>query len=230
MLLREMDMKRMQFVFAAAVIIGGIGFSVQLMAGQPAVNDVAVSGSTAVAAATLGGDDAAFVGSKKCKKCHSKAHKSWGKTKHGKALDLLKPGEAKEAKEKYKLDPAKDYTTDEACLKCHVVGHGKDGGYATPAADDKKAVRAAKSLAGVGCESCHGAGGSYMALHQEIFKAKRKYKVDEMYAAGVKKIEAATCTACHNDKSPTYDASAPFDFEKAKEAGIHEHTALELRE
>ncbi len=223
-------MKRTQCVLAIAIVLGGIGFSVQLLAGPPAVSDVAVSGSTAVAAAALGGDEAAFVGSKKCKKCHSKQNKAWGKTKHAKALDLLKPGEAKEAKEKYKLDPAKDYTTDAACLACHTVGHGKDGGYTTPPADDKKAARKAKALAGVGCESCHGAGGAFMALHEEIFKAKRKYKVDEMYAAGVTKIEAATCTACHNDKSPTYDASAPFDFEKMKESGIHEHTALELRE
>lgn len=223
-------MKRMQFVLAAAVIVCGIGFTVQLMAGQPAVSDTAVSGTTAVVAATLGGDEAEYVGSKKCKKCHNSEHKSWSKTKHANALEALKPGEAKETKEKFKLDPAKDYSTDAACLACHVVGYGKAGGYTTPDPSDKKAVRAADSLSGVGCEMCHGAGGKFVDLHEEIFKAKRKYKVEEMYAAGVKKIEESTCTACHNDKSPTYDASKPFDFAKAKETGVHEHTALELRE
>ena len=44
------------------------------------------------------------------------------------------------------------------------------------------------------------------------------------------KIEAATCTACHNDKSPTMDASKPFDFEKQKVEGSHENFPLKQRE
>jgi len=171
-----------------------------------------------------------YVGANKCKKCHLKEHKSWSSNKKSKALETLMPGQAAEAKQKHNLDPNKDYSTDAACLKCHTTGFGHPSGYAVPDAADEKAVKEAQNLAGVGCESCHGAGSGYMVLHEEIMKSKRTYKVDEMYAAGMTKIEAAACTNCHNDQSPTYDAANPFDFEKMKATGGHEHFELKQRE
>ncbi len=171
-----------------------------------------------------------YTGSKKCKMCHIKVHKSWAKTKMGKAFDTLKPGERAEAKTKAGLDPQKDYTTDDSCLACHTTGFGKKGGYATPDAADKKAVKKAKDLAGVGCEACHGPGSAYNKVHKDIQKSKRTYKQEELYAVGMTKMGAKACTDCHNDKSPTYDASKPFDFEKQKDADTHEHAALKQRE
>jgi len=174
--------------------------------------------------------DYEFTGSNKCKKCHIKEHKSWEKTKMGQALETLKPGAAAEIKTKFGLDPQKDYTTDEKCLACHTTGYGKPGGYAIPAAGDEKAAKAAKNLAGGGCETCHGAAGKYIDIFEDIFKSKRKYKVDELHAAGMTKIDAATCTQCHNDKSPTFDATKPFDFEKMKDQDRHEKVELKQRE
>ncbi len=204
----------------------------QMGGASPAVagdDHVTASAATLISTVVTGGD-AEYVGSKKCKKCHLKQHKSWESTKHAAALAVLKPGERSEAKSKSKLDPGKDYTTDAGCLACHVTGFGKPGGYAVPA--DEEAAKKAEDFAGAGCEMCHGAGGGFMALHEEIKKSKRMYKDEEMYAAGVVKIEAAVCTKCHNDKSPTYDASKPFEFEKAKKAegGTHENIPLTQRE
>ncbi len=71
-----------------------------------------------------GGSGYAYVGSNKCKKCHSKQHKSWKKTKMALALETLKPGAVAEIKTKYGLDPKKDYSTDAECLKCHTTGFG----------------------------------------------------------------------------------------------------------
>jgi hypothetical protein len=176
------------------------------------------------------GDDAKFVGSKKCKMCHSAQFKSWESMSKSKTLEALMPGNAAEAKTKHNLDPAKDYSTDPACLKCHSTGFGHDGGYFVPDAADEKAVTTAAKLAGVGCESCHGAGDAYNELHKEIKKSKRMYKADEMYAAGMNKIEESVCTACHNDTSPTYDASKAFDFAAMKDKGAHDHSALKQRE
>ncbi len=175
------------------------------------------------------GDSPAFVGSRKCKKCHLKQYKSWKKGKKFSALETLKPGQASEAKGKHNLDPAKDYSKDVKCLACHTTGFGKDGGYAIPDPTDKKAVKKASKLAGIGCESCHGPGGAYITLHTEIMKSKRTYTDAEMYGAGLHKIEAATCTACHNEKGPTYDAANPFDFAKKKQIGAHEHFPLKQR-
>ena len=44
------------------------------------------------------------------------------------------------------------------------------------------------------------------------------------------KQEEKACTGCHNDKSPTFDASKALDYEKGKGAGTHAHTPLEQRE
>ncbi len=183
--------------------------------------------------AALAGEPAGghgYVGSKSCKKCHIKVHKSWAKTKMAQALESLKPGQDTEVKEKHGLDPKKDYTKDEACLKCHVTGYGEKDGYAVPDPADKKAVKAAAQRAGVGCEACHGPGEEYSAVFKEIQKSKRTYKPEELYAVGLKKMDAAACTNCHNEKSPTFDKTKGFDFNQGKEADTHEHAALKQRE
>ena len=171
-----------------------------------------------------------YVGTKKCKKCHIKQHKSWDKTRMSKAFDILKPGNSADMKKKFKLDVDKDYTTDKQCLKCHTVGFGQAGGYATPDPSDKKSVRTAKKLEGIGCESCHGPGSEYVPIFEEIMKSKRKYKVDELYAAGLTKIGPEVCLTCHNEESPTVSAGDTFDYETRKEEGTHEHLPLKQRE
>jgi hypothetical protein len=169
--------------------------------------------------------DAEFIGSAKCKKCHLPEHKSWEKLQHSKAFETLKPNVKAEVKTKFKLDPAKDYTTDAACVGCHTVGSGKPGGFKVGAPPDDQ-----KHLLGVGCENCPGAGGNYMAVHEEVMKSKRKYKQEEMHAAGTVTPTKETCVTCHNEKSPTHDASKPFDFEAKKKDGVHESTPLKQRE
>jgi hypothetical protein len=176
-------------------------------------------------------EDYEYVGSQKCKKCHIKIFKSWEKTKKGSTVfNTLKPGVASEMKSKHGLDPAKDYTKDATCLACHTTGFGHASGYAVPAEDDPVAAKKAEQFAHVGCESCHGPASGYLPLFEEIQKSKRKYKVEELHAKGLKTVDATTCTNCHNEKNPTFDAATPFDFEKLKEKGTHEHEELKLRE
>ena len=163
----------------------------------------------------------AYVGSGKCKMCPVKQHKSWKKTK---------PGQAVEARLKFKLDPQKDYTRDTACLKCHTTGFGHDGGYVIPDPDDKKQVKRAKKMRGLGCESCHGAGSEYIKVFTEIFMSKRKYTVDELYAVGLTKIDAGVCTECHNEEGPTHDPSKAFDFAEMKAKDAHVTVPLKQRE
>jgi hypothetical protein len=170
-----------------------------------------------------------YVGSKKCKKCHVQQYKSWEQTKMANALDILKPGNSAEAKKKFNIDVDKDYTTDGACLKCHTVGYGQPGGYEVPDPSDKKAVRKAESLAGVGCESCHGPGSAYIEVFEEIMKSKRTYTQEELYAVGLTRIDESTCTICHNADSQTRDAGKPFDFAKQKDEGTHEHVEMKQR-
>ena len=179
-----------------------------------------------------------YVGTRNCRMCHKDHHKGWEATKMAKAFESLKPGVKAEAKKKHGLDPAKDYTTDPKCLSCHVTGFGEPGGYAVlgPMPDDKKEARKWKrakkkmdAMASVSCEACHGAGEAYAKIFSDIMKSKRKYKVEELYAAGLKKMDASACTNCHNEKSPTFDKKKGFDFKRYKMTDTHPHIPLKQR-
>jgi hypothetical protein len=117
-----------------------------------------------------------YVGNKKCKMCHLKEWKSWNETKMAQAFEQLKPGERAEAKKAAGLDPDKDYTKDETCLSCHTTGYGKPGGFVN--------IETTPNLTGVGCEMCHGAGGTYVKSQYMSLKNKEYVKA-EIVAAGM---------------------------------------------
>ncbi len=156
----------------------------------------------------------AFVGTKKCKKCHLKEYKSWAETKMAKSFNDLKPGERVENKIVAGLDPEKDYTTDATCLPCHTTGYGKKGGFVD--------VETTPELVGVSCEACHGAGADYIQEQLMSLKNKTYAKVDVVAAGMVAEVSAEQCTPCHNAESPFVGDDFVFDFEANKEEGIHE--------
>ena len=86
-----------------------------------------------------------FVGSETCKECHRKTTRSWGKTKMAQSFEILKPGVRSEAKQKFNLDPKKDYTQEKKCLPCHTTGYGKPGGFVS--------AKETPLHLGVGCEA-----------------------------------------------------------------------------
>lgn len=90
-----------------------------------------------------------YVGSKKCKMCHTKEYKSWEKTKHGAAFDSLSDAEKK----------------DPEVLKERTTGYGKPGGF--------KSVEETPELANVGCEMCHGPGGKHVDVPLSDKEAKK---------------------------------------------------------
>jgi hypothetical protein len=113
----------------------------------------------------------AFVGEKKCKKCHIKDHKTWRDTKHAKAFEYLDAEQQKDAE----------------CIKCHTTGYGM-GGFTS--------VDATPELLNVQCEQCHGAGGNHIPLMDQL----KKDKVDKSEYPADKKIDKTPsgCTQCHN--------------------------------
>jgi cytochrome c553 len=166
----------------------------------------------ALSAAPTLAQDHAYIGTKNCRKCHIKEYKSWQETTMANAFETLKPGVKAERKTELGLDPAKDYTTDAECVRCHVTGYGKEGGF-TSIADTP-------DLAGVGCEMCHGAGGTYTQDGYMTLKNK-EYKRADLIKVGLNHpIEESTCTQCHNEDVPIPDYT--FDFATKKAEGIHE--------
>ena len=142
-----------------------------------------------------------YVGVAKCKTCHKTDAQGaqfplWEKSSHAKAFANLAGEKAKAiAKEKGIEDPQKA----DACLKCHVTGHGVDAkflGEGFLASD------------GVQCEACHGAGGDYNKM--ATMKSLAKGEI-EPASVGLVLPDAKTCTKCHNDGSPTFKG---FEFEK----------------
>ena len=159
-------------------------------------------GDTAVAG------EAKFMGAGKCKTCHKKPEqgeqfKKWSESPHANAYATLAGEKALAiAKEKGIADPQK---ADE-CLQCHVTGHGAAAEMLGP----KYAV-----TDGVGCESCHGAGGNY--YKKKTMKGITMGEIDRA-SVGLVKPDEKTCTQCHNDKSPTFDG---FDFKEMVKKVAH---------
>lgn len=90
--------------------------------------------------------DAKYIGVRKCKLCHPLQHRTWKKNqeKHIKAFAAFDTLPAP-----YK-DTAKK---DPNCIRCHVTGYGKPGGF--------KSIEETPKMAGVQCEACHGPGSAH---------------------------------------------------------------------
>lgn len=181
----------------ATVGLGFTGLGVANAEDAPkAVTDI-------VAHATQGGWQ--FLGVDGCKTCH-KTEKSgdqygkWMASSHAKAFEVLGTEEAKAAAAKAGVEGNPQEA--DACLSCHVTGHG-----AKAEMFDAKY----KKEDGVGCESCHGAGSGY--------KAKKTMEDHALSVAGGLVVPTeALCKTCHNEKSPTYKA---FNYEEAVKKIAH---------
>jgi hypothetical protein len=152
--------------------------------------------------------DHVFVGATKCATCHKTAvqgeqYPKWLASKHAKAYATLATPEAKEVGKKAGVeDPQKDAK----CLKCHVTGYTAAAALHGPKYDPTE---------GVGCESCHGAGGDY------IKKTTMEGIISgtiEAASVGLIIPDQKTCQGCHNEESPSFK---PFDFEKMKAKIAH---------
>ncbi len=181
-----------------------------------------------------------YDGRKKCSSCHKSQYKSWKKTAHAKSMSSLEPEIKSEAKIKAGLDPDKDYTEDKKCIKCHVTGFEKEGGYDP---EDPS-----KYLVGVTCEMCHGPGSRYRLIHRkagERFERKQKNTPRQaLVDVGEEFNFIERCNSCHmNYKgspwqgvnepytpfTPEVDPKYAFDFEHAvrDEKAMHKHYKLD---
>ena len=166
-------------------------------------------------------EDAGYVGSKSCQKCHFKEYSSWQKTKMAKAFESLKPNGGLEGRKKANIDAAKDFTKDPACVGCHVTGYGKPGGYPEVGKEWSAEEKARATLMeGVGCESCHGPGEKYSVYKKD----NKEYKWAELVKLGAVHTDEKNCASCHNEKSPTY---VKFTF--AEKIGKDTHEVPKLK-
>jgi hypothetical protein len=138
--------------------------------------------------------DREFVGVDKCKMCHKKPdqgeqYTKWLEGPHSKAYETLANDKSKEIAKGLEIENPQE--ADE-CLKCHVTAHGVKA---------ELLGKKHKIEDGVGCESCHGAGGDYFKM-----STMKKLAAGEIEPASVGLIEPdeKLCITCHNEESPTY--------------------------
>ncbi|MFQ6616330.1 MAG: multiheme c-type cytochrome [Fidelibacterota bacterium] len=171
--------------------------------------------------------DFEYVGSRKCKICHSSSkkgaqYKVWEASAHAGAFEVLKTEEAAEIARGIKLEgPAHEAPE---CLVCHTTGYDsggyevKDEAFWNPDPEDRKARKAVRRMEGlqaVGCEACHGPGSAY----------KSKSTMEEIHEGTLDRAEVGllmpdeeTCLGCHNEKSPTFKG---FKFDEFLEQIAH---------
>jgi len=140
-----------------------------------------------------------YIGAAKCKACHQSEESGdpygiWSEAPHAHAFHVLASDESKQLAAELGLgDPAKA----DACLECHVTGHGEP---------EDAFARGFKQELGVQCETCHGRSEAHMKAR---FKAAAGGEKLEGYA-GVAVDEVVVspgvdvCVECHNPKSPSY--------------------------
>ena len=110
-----------------------------------------------------------YAGSAACMSCHQSAYKVWSHSKHAHALQALE-----------NVTHAKDPD----CVSCHVVGLNSESGF--------RSRTLTPTLAGVGCESCHG-------------PAKRHTKMPR--TAILPKVGSKPCISCHtSEQDPNFNA------------------------
>ena len=168
-----------------------------------------------------------FVGAVKCNgSCHDPYYQAWTKSPHGNTYNLLKAGVRKEAKERAKLDPEKDYTTTPLCLRCHTTGYRQRGGFKPAGSKSKKGKDTTTKIdpiepnkEQVGCEMCHSvAGGSQFRAIMKSSKGDFNKADTEKY--GQRWDYANVCTRCHTHPNTPFQPSVhdkyKFNFEERK--------------
>jgi len=111
-----------------------------------------------------------------CVECHEEEVSGWKTTPHAHAFETLKEqGEEKQSAQ--------------GCVKCHVVGFEKDGGFID--------MELTPELKDVQCEACHGPG--------------RQHAESEDPADILVKPDAMLCRTCH-----TEGQDKNFDYESKK--------------
>jgi len=148
-----------------------------------------------------------YLGVEACTKaCHNKEKDGnqlqiWKDSKHALAYKTLQTPEADSVAKSlgYKQPAVKI----ENCLRCHASGYD---------AEPSLVAERFKIEDGIQCETCHGAGAGYRAVHQK----KEKDKSAAMGMVLYENIEEF-CKTCHNAESPTYvELDFASNWEKIK--------------
>ncbi len=136
------------------------------------------------------------VGAESCNKCHADEIKVWKGTPHAQTfLTLHRKPAAQAIASKLGIQ---SFKTDSNCIQCHyTMQHASSG---------------MEAIAGVSCESCHGAAKDWLAIHNDYggpgvtktqeAKDHRRQRLSASIKAGMRNpvnvyLVAQSCYRCH---------------------------------
>ena len=191
---------RRSYILLTPILVVVAGFAVLAASQQDPVTQAGDDVPENVVPATTV-QEPEFIGASRCRTCHRKEeagaqYPKWEESRHSKAYMTLASDEAKAiATEKGIENPQ----TAAECLQCHVTAHG---------VPEERLGEKYSIEEGVGCESCHGAGGDYYkkSTMESIMAGET-----EGASVGLVTPDDQVCVGCHNEKSPTFKG---FDFEE----------------
>lgn len=138
-----------------------------------------------------------YIGVKGCAKCHAleeigNQYAVWQSSPHARAQAILTTDRGITIATKIGIDNPGEYPL---CLKCHTTGGGR---------------YEKTTYEGVGCEACHGPGGSYFepSVHVNYSDRKKGYTTAQKYGMypilGIEHLKnrEKLCLSCHNEKRP----------------------------
>jgi peroxiredoxin len=149
--------------------------------------------------------DAAYAGSLACKECHPTAYEALRDKPHTVATARL----ARPAPDHWTVPRHKRGVVGirkAECLRCHVTGYGRPGGFPADVPDEP----ASHALAGVGCEACHGPG------KEHCDDPKKPRAIARLSGTCNECNVLPICRQCHDDTN-----SPEFDYRTALPSARH---------
>ena len=172
----------------------GLGVWIATVSNAATTSDSASSAGAAAAPA----DPNLVLGNEACVKCHAPEIQTWQSTPHARTFDELhRRPEAKQIASKLGLKSIKH---EGRCVSCHYTSQAD-------ATSGKHHV-----IAGVSCESCHGAAKNWLEAHHDYggeaitrlteSPAHRAQRIAKSIAAGMRNpsnvfLVAQSCLRCH---------------------------------
>jgi hypothetical protein len=144
--------KIVPLLFACGIASVGIGMSHSVSKGDPRDTkwQVAI-------------DPHKVIGVASCEKCHAPEVQTWKRTPHSETfVTLHRKPEAQQIATKLGIA---NFKSDSNCIQCHYTMDSKADSTANPTAD--KGPEHLEAIAGVSCESCHGAAADWVSVHND---------------------------------------------------------------
>jgi hypothetical protein len=149
--------------------------------------------------------DTPYTGSAACGKCHPTSYKALENSRHSATTLRLKTAAPDHWRvPEYKRGVAGMRKAE--CLRCHVTGFGRPGGFPEAVPDDPLA----HPMAGVGCEACHGPGKAH------VDDPKKPRAIAKLGGTCNECNILPICRRCHDDRN-----SPRFDYRTALESARH---------